>query len=153
MQRLSQSLEFDFHKKDSISIRLPVINFLESKSLLSWLAARKIMLDMGFRFELRVQAFISFYIIADAIMLLLLFALGSGFTSGDFMSTKAWIILAVHASILTTLLLIVMLPSSYINKQTQFQMKRLIFLKEVYQWIVRDKNILQQNPKRLDTKI
>ena len=54
MQRLSQSLEFDFHQKDSISIRLPVINFLESKSLLSWLAARKIVLDMGFRFELRV---------------------------------------------------------------------------------------------------
>ena len=51
MQRLSESLEFDFHQKDSISIRLPVINFLESKSLLTWLAARKIILDMGFRFE------------------------------------------------------------------------------------------------------
>ena len=54
MQRLSQSLEFDFHQKDSISIRLPVINFLESKSLLTWLAARKIILDMGYRFEQRV---------------------------------------------------------------------------------------------------
>ena len=74
----------------------------------------------------------SFYIIADAVMLLLLFSLGSGFIAGDFMSTKAWIVLAVHASILTTLLLLVMLPSSYVNKQTQFQMKRLIFLKEVY---------------------
>ena len=51
MQRLSKALEFDFHKKDSISIRFPVINFLESKSLLTWLAARKIILDMGFRFE------------------------------------------------------------------------------------------------------
>ena len=26
-------------------------------------------------------------------------------------------------------------------------------MKEVYQWIVRDQNILQTNPKRLDTKI
>ena len=86
-------------------------------------------------------------------MLLLLFALGSGFISGDIMSTKAWIVVAAHASILTILLLVVMLPSSYINKQTQFQMKRLIFLKEVYQWIVRDQSIVQQNPKRLDTKI
>ena len=32
-------------------------------------------------------------------------------------------------------------------------MKRLIFLKEVYQNIVRDSRVLNQNPKRLTTKV
>ena len=32
-------------------------------------------------------------------------------------------------------------------------MKRLIFLKEVYQSIVRDTRVLNQNPKRLSTKV
>merc|ERR1719273_772179 len=37
MQKLSQSLEFDFHSKDIISVRMLTINFLDTQSLLSWL--------------------------------------------------------------------------------------------------------------------
>ena len=54
MAKLSESLEFDFHNKDPISVRLPTINFLDTQSLLSWLEARKITLELGSRFELRI---------------------------------------------------------------------------------------------------
>ena len=30
MEKLSHSLEFDFHKKDKISVRMPTINFLDT---------------------------------------------------------------------------------------------------------------------------
>ena len=30
MSKLSKSLEFDFHKKDHVSVRLPTINFLDT---------------------------------------------------------------------------------------------------------------------------
>ena len=30
MEKLSHSLEFDFHKKDSISVRMPTINSLDT---------------------------------------------------------------------------------------------------------------------------
>ena len=30
MEKLSHSLEFDFHKKDSVSVRMPTINSLDT---------------------------------------------------------------------------------------------------------------------------
>ena len=143
MVKLSQSLEFDFHKKDKISVRMPTINFLDTQSVLSWLKARKLTLELGSRFQTRVQLYVSYYILIDAILLVLLFALGSGFIEGSILSTKAWIIIGIHAIILTTCLLLILLPTSYVNQQTRYQMKRLIFLKEVYMSIVRDERVLK----------
>ena len=96
-------------------MRLPIVNFLDTKTILSWLAARKIILDIGNRFQIRVQIFISYFIAIDAVMLLMLFGMASGFISGDVMTRNAWIVLTVHASILTTILLGILLPSSYVN--------------------------------------
>ena len=48
--KLSNSLELDFHIKDPITVRLPTINFLDSNSILAWLEARKIVLELGNRF-------------------------------------------------------------------------------------------------------
>ena len=75
-------------------------------------------------------------------MLLILFAMGSGLIKSDILSIKAWIVIGVHAGFLTVILLGILLPTSYINKQTMWQMKRLIFLREVYQRIIRDSRIL-----------
>ena len=136
-------MEFDFHKKDKISVRMPTINFLDTQSVLSWLKARKLTLELGSRFQTRVQLYVSYYILIDAILLVLLFALGSGFIDGSILSTKAWIIIGIHAIILTTCLLLILLPTSYVNQQTRYQMKRLIFLKEVYMSIVRDERVLK----------
>ena len=87
MQKLSHSLEFDFHCKDNISVRMPTINFLDTQSLLSWLKARKLTLELGSRFQMRVQLYISYYILIDAIMLVLLFGLGSGFIDSNVLSS------------------------------------------------------------------
>ena len=116
MEKLSQSLEFDFHRKNSISVRLPTINFLDIQTLLSWLEARRLTLELGNRFQTRIQLYISYYIVLDALMLVLLFALGSKLISGDIMSTKAWIVFSLNAIFLTTSLLAVLLPYSYINR-------------------------------------
>ena len=116
MKKLSESLEFEFYKKDATSVRLPVINFLDTQTLISWLEARRIILEIGYRFQLRVQTYISYFIVIDAVMLTLLFALGSGIISDDIMSEKTWIIFGIHAVFLTTALLIVLLPTAYVNK-------------------------------------
>ena len=75
-------------------------------------------------------------------MLALLFALGSGIISDDIMSPKSWIIFGIHAVVLTTALLIVLLPTSYVNKQTEYQLRRLIAIREIYIRIVRDARVL-----------
>ena len=120
MAKLSESLEFDFHNKDPVSVRLPTLNFLDTDSLLTWLEVRKLTLELGSRFHLRIQLYISFFIILDGLLLLLLFAMGSGLVKSDILSTKAWIVIGVHAGFLTIILLGVLLPTSYINKQTMW---------------------------------
>ena len=132
MEKLSQCLEFDFHTKDHVSVRMPTINSLDTQSLLSWLKARRLILELGSRFSTRVQMYVSYYILVDAILLILIFAVGSGLIESQILSVKAWIFIAIHAILLTTCLLLILLPSSYVNMQTKYQMKRLIFLKEVY---------------------
>ena len=94
--------------------------------------ARKLTLELGSRFSTRVQLYVSYYILIDTILLILLFALGSGFIDGSILSTKTWTLIGIHAILLTTSLLLILLPTSYVNQQTKYQMKRLIFLKEVY---------------------
>ena len=115
MQSLSSSLEFDFHCKDNITVRMPIINFLDAGSLLSWLKARKITLDLGSRFSTRVALYVSYYILIDAIMLGSLFGLGAGFIDSTILSAKAWICIGIHAVLMTISLLIILLPTSYVN--------------------------------------
>ena len=50
MRMLTSSLELEFMKKDPITVRLPTINFLCPETLLCWIEARKILLDVGARF-------------------------------------------------------------------------------------------------------
>ena len=152
MKSLSNSLEIDFNKKDSVSIRLPTINFFDPQSLQSWLEARKVVLDIGSRFQIRMMFYVSTCIIIAALMIALIFAVEMGFIHKELMNTEQWILFWVNTAILTLACFTILLPSSYINKQTQYQMKRLIFIKEVYQRIVRDQRILRSNPNTLETK-
>merc|ERR1712151_403587 len=63
MRWLSNSLETDFIKKDELTVRFPTINFMDKKSLLSWLEARRIVVEAGQRFQLRIQVIITCYIV------------------------------------------------------------------------------------------
>jgi hypothetical protein len=54
MQLLSSALQINFQTKDKISVRLPTINFIDAASMTSWIEARKLVLDVGSRFTIRV---------------------------------------------------------------------------------------------------
>ena len=79
MEGLSSSLELDFHKKDTISVRFPTINFLDPQTLHSWVEARKLTLSIGARFTIRMQIYISIYLLLTAFTIGFLFSLGFGF--------------------------------------------------------------------------
>ena len=53
MRKLSKSLE-GLHSKGGEDLKMPVINFLDKESLLSWLEARRLVLDIGGRFQMRI---------------------------------------------------------------------------------------------------
>ena len=50
MEGLTSALELDFHTKNSVSVRFPTINFLDPNSMITWLEARKLVLETGSRF-------------------------------------------------------------------------------------------------------
>ena len=63
MREISNSIELDFLKKDKTSIRMPTLNFMDKKSLMTWLEARKLVLITGSRFQIRIQLYVSYFII------------------------------------------------------------------------------------------
>ena len=50
MQKISNALELDLYTKDKVTVRMPTLNFLDTQSLLTWLEARKLVLETGNRF-------------------------------------------------------------------------------------------------------
>ena len=54
MKWISGALEINFIDKDSTTIRMPTVNFMDRQSLLTWLEARKVALEVGARFQRRV---------------------------------------------------------------------------------------------------
>ena len=50
MRQLSSCLELNFHTKDRTTVRMPTLNFMDTSSMMTWLEARKIVLEMGQRF-------------------------------------------------------------------------------------------------------
>lgn len=55
--------------------------------------------------------------------------------------------------ILLVLVLMVLLPNSYLNEEMMWQIKRMTRLREVYQRLVRDPQILKDNPVRIQNRI
>ena len=88
-----------------------------------------------------------------ACLLGLIFAVASGFIDHEVMLIEHWICLIAYAAFLTFACMAILLPTSYLNKQMQNQMKRLIKRKEVYQRLVGDRRILTANPVTLTTRI
>ena len=152
MEGLSSSLELDFHKKDTISVRFPTINFLDPQTLHSWVEARKLTLSIGARFTIRMQIYISIYLLLTAFTIGFLFSLGFGFINQDIIGYETTIVIIISISIVTLVLFAILLPTSYINQQTNYQMQRLISLKENYVRVLCDQRILRANPETLDTK-
>lgn len=50
MLRMSQALEYQFQFKDEITIRLPIFNFIDPQSIVTWIEIRRLIVETGERF-------------------------------------------------------------------------------------------------------
>ena len=116
MEKLSNCIELDFHLKDSVTVRFPTINFFDTQSLLSWLDARKLVLEIGSRFQIRISFDFSFFLLIEACMLIFLFATASGLVDFQVMRIEYWITFTAYATFLTFSCMAILLPTSYLNK-------------------------------------
>merc|ERR1712113_104913 len=98
---------------------MPVLNFMDTRSLLTWLETRKLILEMGERFQVRIQLYTSYYILVCAASLLFIFAVMSGIVESDILTIEQWISFKIYTAFLLISCLIIMLPTAYLNKEIQ----------------------------------
>ena len=153
MKRLSQVIDLYFHSKDSVTIRLPVINIVDPTSIMTWMEIRRLVIHTGSRFQIRIQIYTSMYIALMFILDVILFGAASLVISLDTFHPITWMYIITYAVVFTSYMLGIMYPLAYINEQTRHQIRQLIQFKEVIQRVVRDKRLLYCHPLQIDNRI
>lgn len=151
MRYLSNSIELDFERKDRTTVRFPTLNFIDRRSLLTWLQARKIILDTGRRFSLRIEYFFSYFIVMVSVALMFLFAVASTMIDSDVLNKAQWVQFINTTMYFTVLILMTLVSTSYLNVEMEMQIKRLSRIREVYQRIIQDEEMLRANPVSIDS--
>ena len=96
MRFISCSLKIKSTGKNSHQIKLPTLNFLDTESLETWLEARKIVSQLGKRFQIRLQYYTSFFIMLCITSQVFLFGILGNLIEGSVFSYAAWISFLVH---------------------------------------------------------
>ena len=116
MTKLSNSLELGLHSKDAVSVRFPTINFMDTQSLISLLEARKIVLEIGSRFYIRIIIFMSYFLVLTICLMTYGFAVGSGLLESEIRNETVFIPYIVCTTFLAVACLAILLPTSFVNK-------------------------------------
>ena len=95
----------------------------------------------------------SYFIVILIAQLILIFAVASFFVPYDIFNYEQWVSFLLHTLFLLVFILMILLPNSFLNKETEEQIKRLTRIREVYQRIVRDDEILRANPVTINNRI
>jgi hypothetical protein len=129
MHLLSDALCVDFQQKNSINVRLPTINFMDPKSVTTWLEARRLVMDVGSRFAVRIQIYLTIYLTVVGIGVLLLFLALSGNIDASALGWADWISLTLIILYFVILCVQIMFPYAYINEQSKYQIESFLALK------------------------
>ena len=126
MRYMSNSLELDFKLKNKVTVRLPTLNFVDRQSLVTWLEARRLVLDTGKRFTTRIHYYVTYYLLICACMLLFIFAIVTTLIHHENLNLAQWVSFGLSTTVLTISMLLVLVPTSYLNTEMEHQIKRLI---------------------------
>ena len=153
MKRLSECIDIYFHNKDPVTIRFAVFNIIDPKSIMTWLEIRKLIMNAGSRFRIRIEIYTAVFgglaIGLDGII----FFTASGLLDYKMFDPLTWVYILFVGAFMTVYLLAIMYPLSYINEQSRHQISMLIQFKELIQRIVRDRRLLLSHPLRVDHRV
>ena len=117
MRYISSMLQIDITDKDKETVRIPTIDFLDTKSLQTWLEARKLIFKIGERFSIRLQYYETFFIVTCICSQIFLIGVLANLISADIMSTAAWTSFTCNIVPLNIIILSSLIPSAYINEE------------------------------------
>ena len=115
--------------------------------------ARKLIFKIGERYSIRLQYYTSFFMVICICSQIFYFAILANLLSIDIMSTAAWISFSCTIIPLNIIILIILVPNAYINEEINNQITSLMRVREVYQRIIRDQDIIRENPVYLTNRI
>lgn len=148
MMLLSSALEVNFQLKSGNEVRLPTLNFVDPKTMTAWMEARKMILNIGARFIIRIQFYLGVYLTLAGLGTFFIIFVILGYIKIK-LTLIQWICVSTVVGILDIYCVLIMFPYSYINEQSRWQLKRLVFLKSILQRITRDERLLGSNVKRI----
>ena len=99
---------------------------------------RKLILEMGERYQIRIQIYTSYFILLCTIMLIFIFGVLSGAVDSEILSLESWISFSMFTAYLFISCLAILLKTSYLNREIFIQMRFLIRRREIYSRLVRD---------------
>ena len=86
-----------------------------------------------------------------SIALMFLFAVASTMIDSDVLNKAQWFQFISTTMYFTVLILMTLVSTSYLNVEMEMQIKRLSRIREVYQRIVQDEEMLRANPVSIDS--
>ena len=144
MMLLSSSLEINFQLKNGNDVRLPTLNFIDPKTMTAWMEARKMVLNIGARFIIRIQFYLGVYLALAGLGTFFIVFVILGYVKVK-LTLVQWICISTIVGILDIYCVLIMFPYSYINEQSRWQLKRLLFLKSILQRITHDETLIGSN--------
>ena len=83
-----------------------------------------------------------------------LFATASGLgLSFSVLTIEQWVSFSILFVYLGTFVFMFLMPNAYLNQEMEWQIKRLLKVKTVYQRIIRDDGMLKANPITINNRI
>ena len=83
-----------------------------------------------------------------------LFATASGLgLSFSVLNIEQWVSFSILFVYLGTFVFMFLMPNAYLNQEMEWQIKRLLKVKTVYQRIIRDDGMLKANPITINNRI
>jgi len=110
--------------------------------------ARKLTLDICTRFIQRIQLYLGVYLALAGLGTFFIVFVILGYIKFK-LTLIQWICVGTVVGVLDIYCVLIMFPYSYINEQSRWQLKRLVFLKSVLQRITCDERLLGSNVKRI----
>ena len=87
-------------------------------------------------------------------MAIFLFATASGLgLSFNVLTVEQWISFGILFVYLGIFVFMFLMPNAYLNQEMEWQIKRLLKVKTVYQRIIRDEGMLKANPITINNRI
>ena len=147
MRWFSGALELDSSKKDSISIQIPVLNFLDTDTLITWFKARNIALRLGVNFKNRINVYLHFFTAATVILDIFFLLVLSNLVSVSLMSNELWLMLSLITIIQNIWTIIAVYSYAMLNNTVRDQVKRVTQIKQLLLGLVHDQDLMGAEPK------